>query len=322
MAKAQGNRFSELIDPFRGTMSRNWVLKLVCLGLAFVVWQGVQDSTSFEVVIADVPVRISAGDGHAVLNQSTDVVSIRFRGAREELRFINREQLTVELDLSDRTHRLRRVVRLAPRHVRAPSRAHAVEFYPEQVVVTLDREVERVVPVKATLEGDLPDGIQLEKAVCSPATVRVRGAEQRLLELEQLRTEPVQLDGRYGSFDTYVAVAANGQPWRVNPERVSVSLELVERVANRTFEAVPVRALLGSDDDRTVQIFPELVNITLKGSPERLDELGTKDVYGYIDCAELTEPADYEVPVRVSLPWGIRVEKIEPSVVQATIRKK
>lgn len=318
------NNFQRLIgsnlSPLWGTVTRNWMLKLFCLVLAFAVWQGVRESTSFEVVIPDVPVTITAGKGRAVLDQSTDVVSIRFRGSRDDVRFISREQVSVELDMSDRTDRMRQEIKFAPRYVKAPSRAHAVHFYPADVDVTVDREVERVLPVKAAYEGKLPDGIQLENAVCDPASIRIRGAEQRLLDLEQIRTVPISLSGRYNTFQTHVAVAANGQPWIAIPERVSVEVTLVEHVATRRLEKNEVRPLLASDDTRTVKIRPEKVDVVLRGSPQRLENLNAREVYLYIDCTDLTESTDYEVPVRVDLPPGVQVEKIDPAVVLVTVK--
>ncbi|QHI68629.1 CdaR family protein [Tichowtungia aerotolerans] len=308
------------LAPFWGTMSRNWILKLICLVLAFAVWQGVRESTSYEVVVQDVPVTITAGPGLAVLDQSTDVVSIRFRGSRDDIRFISRDQVSVEMDIADRSGRLRQTIKFSSRYVKAPSRAHAVLFQPSEVTVTIDREVERVLPVKASLEGELPEGIQLEQTVCEPASVRVRGAERRLINLEQVRTVPISLDGRYNSFKTHVNIASDGQAWVAMPDRVSVDLILEEHFAVRRVEKSLVRPLLASDDTRVVKIRPDRVDVVLKGSPQRIEALDTKDIYTYIDCTELTEPTEYEMPVRVDLPSGIQVEKIEPSVVQVTVK--
>lgn len=59
------------LAPFWETMSRNWFLKLLCLVLAFVVWQGVRQSNSQEMVVQEVPVTIAVERGMAVLEQST-----------------------------------------------------------------------------------------------------------------------------------------------------------------------------------------------------------------------------------------------------------
>jgi len=306
--------------PLWGTVRRNWILKLLCLILAFAVWQGIRESTSFEVVVADIPLIITAGDGHAVLEQSSDVVSIRFRGSREDISFISRDQVSVELDIAERADRMHQSIKLLPRHVKTLSRAHAVRLYPSEVTVTTDREVERLLPVKATFEGTLPEGIQLEKAVCVPASVRIRGAEQRLRNLEQIRTMPIRLDGRYNTFKTHVAVG-KGQPWIAIPERVSVQLELVERVATRRIEKNQIRPRQASDDNRVVKILPEKVAVVLRGSPQRVESFDARDMYVYVDCTELTEPAEYEVPVRVDVPRGIHVEKIEPPIVRVVVKK-
>lgn len=307
--------------PLWKIASRNGVMKLLCFGMAFAVWQAVRENTSFEVVVTDVPVTILAGEGRAVLDQSTDTVSIRFRGSRDDIRFISSDQVEVKLDLSGHRDRLRQTVRFSPRYVKAPSRAHAVQFIPEDVVITVDREVERVLPVKAVFDGELPQGIQLEKAVCTPATVKVRGAARLLADLEQVRTAPISLDGRYNSFKTQVTMAADSHPWIVPSGRVTVEVSLVERVGSRRIENSEVRPLLASDDTRVVKIRPEKVAVTLRGDPVRIADVNERDVYTYIDCTELTVPADYEVSVRADVPPGLQIEKIEPSAVQVTVRQ-
>jgi YbbR domain-containing protein len=305
----------------RRAVSRNWMMKLFCLLLAFAVWQAVRENTSFEVMVADVPVSVTAGDGRAVFDQSADTVNIRFRGSRDDVRFISSDQVSVKIDVSQHPDRLRQTVKFSPRFVKAPSRAHAVQFEPSEITVTIDREVERVLPVKVVLEGELPQGIQMEQNICTPATVKVRGAERLLSELDQVRTVPVSLDGRYNSFKTHVAIASAGQPWAVSPERVTADVSLVERVATRRIENSAVRPLLASDDPRMVKIRPEKVSVTLRGSPQRIADLNARDVYTYIDCTELTEPADYEVSVRADAPAGLQIEKIEPAAVQVTVKK-
>lgn len=300
---------------------RNWMMKLLCLVLAFAVWQAVRENTSFEVVVADIPVAITVGEGLAVFDRSTDTVNIRFRGSRDDIRFIGSDQVEVKIDISEHTDRLRQTIKFSPRYVKAPSRAHAVQFDPSEITVTIDRQVERVLPVKVVLEGELPQGVQMEQNTCTPASVKVRGAERLLSELEQVRTVPVSLDGRYNSFKTHVAIASAGQPWTVLPERVMAEVSLVERVATRRIENSNVRPMLASDDTRVVKIRPEKVTVTLRGSPQRIADLNARDVYTYIDCTELTEPADYEVPVRADVPAGLQVDKIEPAAVQVTVRK-
>ena len=323
MIKRSIKMFAHLfsLKPVWRSLTRNWLMKLLCIVLAFAVWQSVRENISYEVVVANVPVTVTAGEGRAVSDKSTDTVNIRFRGSQDDIRFISSDQVEVRIDVSKHADRLRQTVKFSPRYVKAPSRAHAVQFDPPEVTVTVDREVERVLPVKAVLEGELPQGVQMEQAICTPASVKVRGAERLLSELEQVRTAPVSLDGRYNSFKTHAVVASSGQPWTVSPDRVTVDVSLVERVATRRIENSYVRPLLASDDTRVVKIRPEKVAVTLRGSPQRIEELNARDVYTYIDCTELTEAADYEVSVRADVPAGLQIEKIEPAAVKVTVKK-
>jgi YbbR domain-containing protein len=96
---------------------------------------------------------------------------------------------------------------------------------------------------------------------------------------------------------------------------------LVERVATKRIENSYVRPLLASDDTRVVKVRPEKVAVIVRGSPQRIADLNARDVYTYIDCTGLTEPAEYEVSVRADLPLGLQIEKIEPAAVQVTVKK-
>ena len=320
MAKT-GVHFPDLkATSLRKVFGRNRMMKLFCLLMAFAVWQAIRENTSFEMVLNDVPIMVAAGEGRAVFDQSAGTVNIRFRGSRDDVRFVSSDQISVMIDASGRTDRLRHTFKFSPRYVKTPPRVHAVQFDPPEVTVTMDREVERVLPVRAVLEGDLPSGIQLEKTVCTPASVKVRGAERLLSELEQVRTVPVSLDGRYNSFKTQAPIASADQPWTVLPERVAVEVLLVERVSTRRIENSYVRPMLASDDMRTVKVRPEKVSVTLRGSPQRIADLDERNVYTYIDCSELTGPAEYEVSVRVDVPDGLQVEKVEPPAVRVTVK--
>lgn len=307
------------LSPFWMTMSRNWLLKLLCLGLAFVVWQGVNQSNSHEEIVRDVPLSITVGDKFAVLDQSIDRVDIKFSGSQEATRFIGRDRVSLDLAITDQSS-LRQTLTLSAKNVTAPDGLRAVSFDPAEVTVTIDREVDRVLPVKASVEGSWPEGIQLEQFVCEPATVRVRGAESQLAKLELVRTAPISVEGRYESFTTHVNIASEGQAWYASPDRVAVQFIVNEHIDTSRFEGCLVRPMLSSGDNRVVTVEPEQVAVILKGTPPQLEGVSLQDIYTYIDCSELTEPTEYDVPVRVHLPEGVQLDQIDPSTVKATVQ--
>lgn len=300
----------------------NGPLKLLCLVLAYLTWQAVRENTSFEIVVADIPVKVIAADGLAVLEQTAPEVSIRFRGARDDIRFVSRDQVAVTVDLSTQPGRLRQTVKFTPRLVKAPSRAQAVQFDPPEITISMDRHVERVLPVRAILEGSLPDGVRLEKAVCEPAAVTVRGAEQLVRELELVQTVPISLEGRNSTFKTHAAVASGGRMWSVSPERVMVELHLIEPQETRQLENLALRVQPEPDRDLAVRMEPERVRVVLSGSARRIQQMSDRDVFAYVDGAALTGPADYELAVRIQIPPGIRVDRIDPATVKVNVKHR
>ncbi len=309
------------LAPFWKIMARNWIMKILCLLLAIAVWQGIRESISFEMVVADVPVTITTGVGRAVLDQSTDTVNIRFRGSQDDIRLISKDQISVKIHIPSQTDRLRQTIKFSSRYVKAPSQAHAVQFDPSEVTITVDREVDRVLAVKTMFEGKLPDGIQLEKIGCIPASVRVCGAERLLCDLEQVRTLPISLDGRYNTFTTDVALAAGGQLWSASPERVKITLTLAEHLATRRIEEIYVRFLLASNDTRILKLHPREAAVVLSGSSKQIEELKASEIYLYIDCTDLTESTDYEMPIRADIPPGLQVDKIDPPIVRVNVKR-
>ncbi|MFA5687908.1 MAG: CdaR family protein [Kiritimatiellales bacterium] len=303
------------------TVSYHWLLKLGCVALAFAVWQAIRETTSFEILVTDVPVEISAGPGRAVMDQSAETVNIRFRGAREDLRFISSDELAVFIEVPRTSDRAKQSVKLQPRFVRTTSRAQIVQFDPSEITVSIDREVERILPVKAVFEGELPAGVQLEKTECTPAAVRVRGAEQLLRNLELVRTVPVSLDGRYTSFRTAAMIADTAEFWNASPEYVTVDFTLVERVVTRRLENINIRVLVSSAESRVTRISPETATIELSGRTANVDDLHRHDVYLYADCSELTAAGEYEMPVHAAVPAGFKTDRIEPATVKVTVKK-
>ena len=314
------NRIKEYAVFLWRRVTRHWVMKLCCAALAFGIWQEIRENTSFEMLVTDVPVTISAGQHWAVMDQSVETVNIHFRGAREDLRFISRDDLQVQIDIP-RSGIQKQTIKFQSHYVRASSRVQIVQFDPPDITVTIDREVECVLPVKAVFDGELPAGIQLEKSECTPATVRVRGAEQLLRDLELVRTVPVNLDGRYNSFSAQATIADAREFWNATPERVSVDVTLTERVMTRQFDRIAIRFLGSAENSNPIRIAPEFAAVQLSGGSAEIEKLTPADIYLYVDCSALPAAGEYELPVHAYVPAGYKAERIEPAVVKVTVKK-
>jgi hypothetical protein len=299
-----------------------WLL-LLCFILAFLAWQGIRKNSGFEVSVSNVEVEVELPEGWAVWEKSVHSVNILFRGSREDIRYLDSGQLRVVIPLSNPTAGDEIHIRLLEKYLKNPTGAKVVRFSPSDLFIKLDQESERLLPVKATLDGSLPEGFEVERIVCTPASIRVSGAEQVLREMQNIHTVPVKLTDRQASFKESVPVALP-QIGRisVNPDWVSVDFTLVQHTSTQEFGDIPVHILSASGENRHMQLQPDRIKITVKGQKQRIEQMQTVDIFAYVNCAGLEESTGYDLPVVVNLPSGLQLVHTDPTTIHVNIQTK
>lgn len=311
------NRFSKFQSQFR---REKWLL-LLCFILAFFAWQSIRRNISFPLPVSNIPVDIEVPDDWAVLEKSADTVDLRFMGSREDILYLNSATLRVVIPVTDPEPGKTMKFTLNSNYIKNnPTDAKVVSFNPSEIEVKLDQEGEKRLPVKATLNGELPEGLESENVVCTPAFVRVKGARQQLDKMEDIRTETIELKNRQSSFKENVRIALPpGGRLVAEPDRVSVEFTLVARDSTEVFKKVPVRVLSSPGEQKQIDIQPVTVNITVRGLQQRLDAIHSSELFAYVSCTELTENASYDLPVNVDLPSGLQLVKVDPLAVHVQI---
>ena len=304
---------------WRTLKTEKWLL-LLCLLLGFLSWQGIRKNIGFEVSVPNVSINVDVPEGWAVWEKSAHRVNILFRGSREDIRYLNSGQLSLVVPLANPSAGDEIQIKLLEKHLQNPTGAKVVRFSPSEIIVKLDREGERLLPVKATISGSLPDGIEIDRIVCTPASIRVSGAEQVLDEMQNIHTEPIKLDGRQTSFKERVQVALpqTGRI-RVDPDWVSVDFSLAQHTSTQEFENIPVRILSTPGETRQMTLQPQTITVTVQGQARRVKQMQTADVFAYVDCANLTESTGYDLPVIAHLPSGLKLIKTHPAVIHVDI---
>ncbi len=314
------NSISLLGDFFK----HNKTAKLVSLFLAAISWYAIRAAISFEAEVKDIPVTIQVDEGWAILDRSARNVDILFRGSKEDIRYLNRDEIKVTLDVRGKTINGVLTAKVEPKNVITPGGARVVYIRPAEITLRMDQEGDKQVPIKVEFQGTTPDGYELEKVVCTPATVQVSGPRQRLREIELLRTAPIDLEGRIRSFRKLkLPVLQPSDAWaaRLDPAFVMAEISIVERSASIELEGLPVTALVRQGFRPKIDLAGARVKVTLKSRSELLKGLEKEAVRVYVDCTEIESAASYELPVRVVAPPGINVVGIVPPTLQVTIRE-
>jgi YbbR domain-containing protein len=310
------------LERVRQFVLHNKGVKAASLILGFVTWYAIRSAINFETVVSDIPITIQVNPGWAILDRSARTVDVLFRGSQEDIRYLNRDQITVEADIRGKPFAGALSVKLQPKNVQAPGAVRAVVIWPDEVTLKLDQEGEKQVPVKVDLQGNVPEGYEVDTGTCTPASVLLQGPRQRLDEIESVRTAAIDLEDRIRSFKKLkMAVVSPGENWvgRVNPSNVVVEITIVERSATREIQEVPVHVLVSPGEGPKLDIRPVKVNVELKGLAESLKNLNPEDVQASVDCSALQPGASYDLPVRVQASAGVTAIRVEPPTVKVTV---
>ncbi len=86
--------------------------------------------------------------------------------------------------------------------------------------------------------------------------------------------------------------------------------------APRIFSDLPVTVVSSSEDVRGFKVSPNVVEVTVRGDAEALQNLQSKDIRVSVDLTGVAAARDLREPVEVSVPAGITVMRVTPEEVQ------
>jgi len=307
------------VSLIRELFVKNKRLKLLSFVLATMTWYIIQDTISFEIEIPDVRLDIQVQDGMAILNQSASTVDVTFRGSQDDIQRLDTRRLQAVVELTRESNELSHEIILKPAMIKGVRGVRAVAIHPERIVVKLDRQAEKRVPVKGRTIGSPLFG-QIDAVMCEPSTVLLLGPAQKLKTTECVYTQPVDVDGRVESFMRRTPVQAPGDNWvaHMEPSDVQVKVTIAGKSAGQLWKNIPVSAVVESGSSLLVDLDPLSVDVIAT----RIDPLVTGEkfqVRAFADCIGLTVPGVYTVPVHVNVT-GDSMAVARPDVVKVTVR--
>ena len=147
-------------------------------------------------------------------------------------------------------------------------------------------------------------------AAVEPMSTLVQGPDSEVEEMDAIETESIDVSKlAIGRHQRQVDLERPPPHTTLTQMGATVTLEVVPREAERTFEDVEV-AVVGGETSARVR--PVHVDVTLWGSTDQLEPIGGEDVVPYVDIDKLDLSAGaVEVPVQVrNVPDGVQVRSV------------
>lgn len=294
-------------------------LKLLSILTAFGIWLFVNAGERATEVAFQVPLELQNRPADLLLvSPRVDVVDLRVSGPRTLLSRIDRDRLSIALDLSG-VRPGPAIFRLQTEPLNLPRGVKVVRLTPSEVTLEFARIVRRVLPVHVTLAGKPPGGLRVANVKVTPESVRVSGPADEVERLKVVETAPFDLsEAAVGVIERDVALEAGRAYLSFTSSLVHVRVELEEPEATRVLRKVPV--VVRNSEQRTT-VTPTTVQISVRGPQSAVESLELASGAVYIDAAGW-EAGEYRVAPVVDLPPAVALRDLEPETVRLRVLRE
>jgi YbbR domain-containing protein len=290
---------------------KNLPLRLLSLGIAAGLWFFVNAGLRSAFVEINVPItyrRLPAG--LVIVNHPADWAKVQINGTRTLLSLLNPERLTVRLDLTglgpgQASYKINPSMFVVPRGTTVTS------VSPSEVILDVDRVVQRDIPVHVDVDGKPASGYEVSGAEAKPATVMAIGPSRYVNTLAQIATEPLDVSGANIDIERRVDLENPNSAVVLTAIRVDAKVDVAEKISDREFRAVSVTV---RDSDYKFNVAPTRATVTIRGPLLKLQGLDPNGL-AYVDAKELT-PGSHELPLQVELPDGMQLVRELPDKVK------
>jgi len=187
----------------------NWLLKLISLAFAVVLWFFVMGESRMEVNHI-VPLEyVNLPEGLMIANEVPTSVALRINGPRALQVNLDPEDIGLRVDLEDLSAGVTSFKRL-DETLDIPGGLKITRISPSYVDVKLERVRERDVPVRVVLTGDPAPGFLVKSVKADPDRVVVIGAESEIKGVSEVVTEGVDITNVQENFIQTVAISYVG----------------------------------------------------------------------------------------------------------------
>ena len=292
-----------------------WVYILLSILLALVFWLYIRSSenNSTDSTIYAVPVQISNARvlnerGLTVAELSRDTVNVDVNAPLSVLGNLNRNNITVTVDVSSitetGTYELPCTPRL-PTNVNTEGAFFPADQPTQTITVVVDTLTTETMNVEVRLEGDVAEGYQAGTPVADPETVTISGTPDQVAQVRRVAAilEATDLDQSFAG--TLPLVLLDGDGNEITNTNVTLSQDTayvtmtvgVVKTVDLTVSLTPGGGATADNGTVTVDIQPS--TITVVGTQEELANL-TEISLGSVDLSQVIGTDTITMPIELS----------------------
>jgi len=216
----------------RRWMPRNLGSKFGALALAVLLWIAIFGEPDLVTTHTAPVLYQNLRSGLLVTGNAPESVHIELRGPTRRLTVASLSDTVALLDLADVNGPGERTFTISAANLDLPRGVTFLRAVPSQFRLDFARLLTRDVPVRIRFSGELPKGLRLAEQRVFPEKLKIAGSENRVLSVQDVETDSVDLKSVKESGDFLVnAFVADPQVRFESSPMVTVSLTIEKTAA-------------------------------------------------------------------------------------------
>lgn len=243
-------------------VSKDWVLKVISLVLAVVLWYfvGGEDRVNKNVMI---PIEIINLPRDLVIsNQFKKEIEVTVSGPRLMIQELSSRAITRQVDLASATPGTM-VIENDNNHIPVPRGITVERVQPSSIILSLDKLIQKTFPVTARTVGKVAGGYFVKSLKMDPDVITITGPLTTLSQVDELLTKPINLAGMKQSVQLQIPLVLDPAIVELIGETsVTADLSIGVVTVKKTLDAMEVHAVIdGVQRDvkpKTVQVIANI----------------------------------------------------------------
>ena len=258
-----------------------------------------------------IPVTLEHIPHDLIAIRNIPVLEARLKGPSRVIKALKGSQLSYKIDLSE-AEPGPLCIKISPEMIKVPWRVSVLEIDPTSFTMTIEKQMEKIVPVVADLNKDPAPGYIISSLVATPSMVRLTGPMSVLHKISAVRTTPVDVEGLTETIKKKVALNLSHNPHvqAIGDSLVEVEIVVKEKIVEKWLDI----AIQVTGGNYRYVITPDRIQILLRGPMNTLRKL-TQDngVQVYVDLEGL-KPGTYVRRAVIKPPLNTTLVEAKPEV--------
>ena len=300
-----------------------WPAKVICLIIAIFLYFFHQASLIDSKTVV-VPLQIIENGMVMHVGNTPTSVSVVVRAEEETIKSVLPSDISASVNLDTITKKgtYKLPVKLILSESLMAYDPFEVKLKDDSVTIDVDRKAIKYVPITPSVVGDVAHGYEIDSISMSPSTVEISGPESIVNATEQIYSTRINVSNAEINFSTETSYQYLNKLLTVLDEGpFKAEITIKPQTMERLFEAVSIEIL---NLDNGLEIKDELPVVTFKlsGTMPVLENYILSKHAVQLNLREVTEPGEYELPLRYVLPANLQLIEKSDEEITVTIVKK